>query len=303
MWKREVSLIIQPKNTDKGIEIGELHFEFDIERSILFGDNTAEFRIYNLNPDTRAAIEDENSAVQFKAGYADVGVGMLFYGEIYQAIHAKTENEWVTTLQCAMLSGDIMPMDSVITCSYPPRTKVSVVLQNLCDILGLSFQHKDNLSYITFENGFTACKNARSIFKDIEKYVAPAKLGFFIDNHELTVYKKGGEVSTFGGIMLSPATGLLHCQWKQEKSSAGFQTYKHGEKRQQNQMQAQQIEADKRKYITATTTLIPSLRPNSVITVRDGIHDEDGEGYLIEKMRISGDNFGGEFTMEIEASK
>lgn len=79
--------------------------EFNIQRNNLASSQTGTFKIYNLGEKTRNLIYKDRyafndyRAIQFHAGYDDIGTPLIFNGAVYQAYSERIGNNMVTTIE------------------------------------------------------------------------------------------------------------------------------------------------------------------------------------------------------------
>lgn len=87
-YLRKVRLIVGGTNApgvaldpDAGIDLSELHIQFQVKNTTAQVPKRAQIRIYNLNQDTARKIQNEFTRVELSAGYGD-DIGLIFKGEI-----------------------------------------------------------------------------------------------------------------------------------------------------------------------------------------------------------------------------
>ena len=81
-----------------GIEITNLRFKFEVQRSLTSTPNSADVWIHNLSPRNRAELEGKNISVQVEAGYDGVN-RLLCVGNVHFAMSEIQKTDWVTLLQ------------------------------------------------------------------------------------------------------------------------------------------------------------------------------------------------------------
>ncbi len=80
--------------------------DFEVRRETMASSQTATFKVYNLGEKLRDLIYKdrfnvaERRAVQFRAGYDDLGTPMIFNGTILQAYSERNGVDFVTTVEC-----------------------------------------------------------------------------------------------------------------------------------------------------------------------------------------------------------
>lgn len=79
--------------------------DFSIQRNMLAASQTGTFRIYNLGDKTRNLIYKDRyafndfRAIQFRAGYDDIGKPMIFNGTVYQAYSFRDGVNMITVIE------------------------------------------------------------------------------------------------------------------------------------------------------------------------------------------------------------
>jgi hypothetical protein len=100
------------KNSSTVLDISPLHFRFNITQNDLQSPDSARVRIFNLDPKTAAAIQNEYTDITLLAGYQDAesgekgNFGTIFTGTLKQSKVGR-ENETDTFLDIYAADGDI----------------------------------------------------------------------------------------------------------------------------------------------------------------------------------------------------
>ena len=229
-WERQVELVVYDpaqvgspglllaKGEALGLVVSGLDMEFKVKRSKTFSDNTAEFKIYNASPETRARLTAPGMRVRFSAGYRDMGgpVG-IFWGSITAgASSKKVGTDWITTLPCvsslteSLGSEDIArwaknnPHASIaekqakaasavnripVSMSYAAGTPIRQVLRDFGGITGLAILGAEGVPEDTLKNGFTVAEGVRGAMDKFKKQcLIPIGWTYHIDNASLFVY-------------------------------------------------------------------------------------------------------------------
>jgi len=98
---RACSLIVFGKDLD-GLDLSELRIKFSVKRSDTITPNTADIRVYNLEPNTAKRIQKEFKTVILQAGY-EGNYGVIFKGNIKQVIIGR---ESATDTFIDIIAGD-----------------------------------------------------------------------------------------------------------------------------------------------------------------------------------------------------
>jgi len=92
-------VVTQP--TQKGVDLSQLRFTFNVFNGDTESPNTAVICVYNLNKNTRKQIINEFDTVTLQAGYQD-NIGVIFKGTIKQFVAGKENNiDSFLELRCA----------------------------------------------------------------------------------------------------------------------------------------------------------------------------------------------------------
>jgi hypothetical protein len=77
-----------------------LDFEFRVDRNVKAESNTADFTIYNLNPDNRKFLQSQKGGVivELRAGYADTALPLIFLGQLREVTTLRDGSDWTTQL-------------------------------------------------------------------------------------------------------------------------------------------------------------------------------------------------------------
>lgn len=320
-WGRIVSLKIgtDPTNPSKAVEVSDLHFDFSINRSIAFAENTAEFKVFNATEDVRNQVLVEGANIVFEAGYDDIGTGTLFMGNITKSVSVKAGSDWITEIQAASTRSAQDPLKTTpVVLSYSPGSTIGEALQDVADLLGIVLTGGEQVSDITMTNGFVHVGSVRMALASYNKVLNSYNYGLFIDNNELVVFARAGS-STYKAIYLDYECGLLSVEDKANAHDEELKVQAQQEriKKAVTKKVARETEASKkstaktvakakasiaeieRKKITFKSLLHPKARPNGLVTIKTP--QIDGT-FLMEVLRFNGTNYTEEFYLEGEAS-
>lgn len=321
-WGRQVSLKIgsDPKDPTKALEFSDLHIDFDITRSISFSDNSAEFKIYNANEQTRNQVLVEGANLVFEAGYEDIGTGSLFMGNIVKAVSVKAGVDWITHIQAVSTRAADEPLKTTpVVLSYSTTATLGEALADIADLLGLVLTGGEQVSDIQFINGFVHTGAVRGALAAYNKVLNSYGYGLFVDNNELVVFNRTGS-STYKAIYLDYDCGLLQAEDKADphdeelkvqaqKARIAKATQK---KTQSKDTEKARASTDKtvakaratiaeiqRRRVSFKALIHPKARPNGLVTIKTEFVDGT---FLMEALRFTGTNYTEEFYMEGEAS-
>ena len=131
-YLRKSSLLIG--SDDKGLDVSQLRFRFQVRRGDIQTPNTADIRVYNLSPDTAKKIENEFTRVVLQAGYQD-NIGTIFDGTIKQVRQGR-ESQTDTYVDITAADGDEAYNYSVTAISLAagqtsPRSQAEIFIRDM----------------------------------------------------------------------------------------------------------------------------------------------------------------------------
>lgn len=102
---RQAKLVCAAPGSATQIEIesgqgnGGLRVVFKIVKTDKKDPNTSEVTVYNLNPSSRAELQQKGTRVQLSAGYTDTGLSRIFVGSARFVDHIRSGGDWTTKFQ------------------------------------------------------------------------------------------------------------------------------------------------------------------------------------------------------------
>lgn len=103
---RIYSLSVELAGGQKAVVELPFSVEFEVRRENMSSSQTATFRLYNLGERLRNLIfkdrfnTTEYRAIQFRAGYENFKVPLIFNGTIFEAYSERTGVDFITTIEC-----------------------------------------------------------------------------------------------------------------------------------------------------------------------------------------------------------
>jgi hypothetical protein len=266
----------------KVITIENSKIQFEIIKSKHAKENTAKVEIYNLAPNTRKLITEQEGLVRIFAGYAqNKGLIEIGQGDISKVKHNRDKTEVVTEIYIA--EGLRKIRDNPISISFSSKSKLK--LANVIDNL----KTKGNNQFVfrlididdskTIDNGYSDLGSLDQILNNLGLQFG---FGWSIQNSTITI--KGTKKSAANEIMLlTPKSGLIlhpesvkQVSRRLEKSTITKQT------KQINSVQA---------------LLQPNLQVYDIIA----IESQDLKGkYEIQKITHKGDTRGNDWYSDME---
>lgn len=267
---------------DKVITIENSKIQFEIIKSKNAKENTAKVEIYNLAPNTRKLITEQEALVRIFAGYAqNKGLIEIGQGDISKVKHNRDKTEVVTEIY--MAEGLRKIRDNPISISFSSKSKLK--LANVLDNL----RTKSNNQFVfrlididdskTIDNGYSDLGSLDQILNNLGLQFG---FGWSIQNGIITI--KGTKKSLANEIMLlTPKNGLiLHPE-----------SVKHVSRR----LEKSNITKQDRKVNSIQALLQPHLQVNDIIA----IESQDLKGkYEIQKITHKGDTRGNDWYSDME---
>ena len=275
-FDRKVNLSVFSEN-NKLTVISDLELSFNIDRSTTFEENTAEFTIFNAQESTRKEILKEGNGIIFEAGYKDEGSAIIYNGNITRSVSQNVGPDFVTTIQSALSqSQNKKTSNPNVIISVGPDVLLLQIIQQIGATLGLSIIGGEN-ARIPVSNGYTHVGSARAALKYCRDILRANGADLYRDNTSIVIFNIDNRVSRFTPVFLDYDSGLLNAE--------DITDYDSQEKKQP-------------KRIGFSSIIVPKLQPNIATTIRS---DNVNGTYIVEKLNIFGDTFGGDFDMDGEA--
>ncbi len=259
-----------------GLDLSEVDVSFKIERSTARAPGTAEIRLWNLAPTTRAAVE-AGQVIILRAGYEDPP--RLFRGDIRGAYSERVGLTDRVTVVSARDGGHAYST-ARISRSYAPGTRVATVLRdvvadldigegNLGDFLsGFAFTN----SAQTFPDGFVAAGPARRV---LDGLLRGAGLRWSVQSGALQIQDRGGAISG-RSVLLASDSGLL-------ESPAWDETGRRT--------------SGRRGFVTAKSLIQADLEPGRAVRVESEAVTGDFE---IRSVTFTGDTRGNDWAADMK---
>jgi hypothetical protein len=130
LFRRKIRVVVDT------IEITDLHMTVQVKKSLKPEPNTAELKIWNLNPDHRSYLEQrKTSTVLIEMGYVD-GISTIFLGDLRNATSVDEGPDIVTSLTSG--DGEKAIRSARINVSLKKDTKPDQVLRSVAESLGVN---------------------------------------------------------------------------------------------------------------------------------------------------------------------
>jgi hypothetical protein len=264
-----------------GVKITGLNISFDISKSDDSEQNTANIRVYNLNPEHRRLTEQDGVVVVLKAGYQERELKTIFTGDIITASTSRQGTDIVTEISCG--DGYTPLLETRVNRSYPKGTPVQTVLEDIGGKdLGLPIGELNSAKLTQkCENGLSYMGDAYYVLDSICK---PRHINWSIQDGQF--YAIGTQKSsTEKRVFLSKDTGMIDSPERVVKKPG---------KRKSN--------PDPDGGVRVRSLLNPEIRPNKLIDIQgEFINNGQVMTLKVKKVTHRGEFEGGDWVTEVEA--
>lgn len=257
------------------LEIVALRVTFEVEKDLSGKPNKARFDVYGLNEPHRRQLESAAKVpVQCEAGYID-GTSVIFLGNLRAGASYRDAGSWVTQLSAGDGAEEVKTARANVSIS--PGATTDEVLRQVAERLGVKLGNlKDTFALIKkdfraggnlFPNGTVITGSAA---REMTAICRSLGLDWTIHNGELQIQERGKTLGS-EAIFLSKKTGMIGSP-----------------------------ELDAKGVLRIDCLMQPDVFPGRLLVVEA---DRVKGQFRIEKTTHRGDNFGGDWTIAIEAKK
>lgn len=309
-WNRVAQLYVgafeDAADPGSGYEVGGLHFDFEVTRSIEFYRDSARFDIYNPNEQTLSQVLRCGVAVVFRAGYEDQGIGNVFVGQIARAYAEDTDGgDTVLRLWCNSRRGAQYRLSRVMmSLSMAAGSTCHDVLQEIADFAGVPLSGSTPLKSVTLSRAYVDTGTVRDVVANFVR-TKLRKLGgrVILTNNEM-LYLAPDNTMTFETAYLNYGTGLISARrvrdesWgsSEEAFSANMEYYMGLTGQGNNEAEQPELTRDTVEF---EALLHPGLcvgKPVYIDARRTSTDSRNVCGkYWITGLEYRGDNYGGDF--------
>lgn len=198
------------------ITVGEIQFDnldiaFKVVKTLTEEPNTVELVIYNLNPDNRSALEQQQKVpVQIEAGYEGT-IGVIFLGKVREVWSEYQPPDWITTLSSG--DGEDELQTSRINKSYGPGTPVTVIIKDAAKGINLEIGNipivAPSAKLIEASNAFlNGCVLSGPSRREFDRLIKSAGLEWSIQDGAFQLLEAGKALIS-EAVVLTPDTGLI----------------------------------------------------------------------------------------------
>lgn len=209
LYKRTVRVTVDTKLFQN------LRMSFMVSSSIRPEPNTAELSIYNLNAESRTALQKERVPVIIEAGYDDKP-SQIFKGYLRAGTSRNRDTDWITTLITG--DGDIAWKESRVSESFEKGAAINDVIGQLFKKLGPTVDVVNALENIkkgNFREGLTQFTRGTTLYgktvEQLSKMIKSKNMEWWVDQGQVMVVERDAIVPTASGKvqLLTHNTGLI----------------------------------------------------------------------------------------------
>ena len=291
-----MTLLFDPKveleffTETRTINLKDLHMDFSTTATTNSKTNTAKISIYNLSSSTRQLMKDKFVGFNFYAGYGD-DIAIIFRGTATNVLSERKGVDWRTDI----FGGDGQKefSERFFSKTYPAGTKVKQIIKDVGGAMGYSPNTDVVLDTDTVLKSVSYSGRAKDVMDEITK---DFDYSWSVQWGALEILDSSGFLgNTATAIVLSADTGMLETPTLIDRT-------------------------DKNKKVVGvrvTALLNPAIKPGRLIEIRTQstttaigaldkkrVAKDDANGFwVVKRVDYSGNNYGGDFIVTIEADQ
>lgn len=204
-----------------GVEIDErFRVVFRVLKTLSTESNVSDVRIYDLGESLRNQLLEPGLIMQIEAGY-ESGTEILSLADIARAHIRREPPDIITLLECQ--DGVTELRDRKVALSFAPGTSVQRVLDKIAQELALGERATGVEVTGEYPQGITLSTTIRDA---LDRVTRKADVTWSIQDRELQILDRVA-ASQGEGVLLTPATGLIHSPEEIDNPEAGSE-YRRG---------------------------------------------------------------------------
>lgn len=255
------------------VEVEGLRVQFKVTKTGTKEPNTAEVSVWNLSPETRAAVQMKGAKLIVVAGYTET-FRQVFSGDVRTVDHVRDGAHWVTKFQAG--DGERAFRHARVSEAFAPGVAALDVARRLAVLLGLdpgNLTGEVAVTAVTFTQGYSA---RGKVSGELSRLLGALGLEWSIQDGRLQVLAPGEAVPGETAIELSPSSGLIGSPEHGSPDATG-----------------------KPGVLKVKSLLQPDLRPGCRFSL---VSDAATGGYRAGRVDHAGDTAGGEWYSTVEAT-
>lgn len=255
--------------------VSDMHVQFRVVKTIRMEPTTLDLAIFNLAPNTRAAMQSKWAKVILNAGY-DGQLGQVFSGRSRTTDHEKIAPDVITRIQAG--DGEQQYQFGRVNLSFAPGTQYLDVVTAVVKAMGLGLGNLQTALVPPFRKGLTQLTNGYSAHgsasRELDRLLKSLGFEWNIQDGNIQILQMD-KASTDSIYLLTPDTGLLGSPQHGAPDRMGFQSM----------------------TLMAKSLLLPAIRPGRRVQIKtqsiNGV-------YRVQKITYSGDSAGDEWFNAME---
>jgi hypothetical protein len=265
--------------------------------------NQAKIVVYQLSETTRNLLSADHQGVEFLAGYGGDPT-LIFRGTTTNVLHQRPApgTEWITEIYAG--EGEKEMKGTIFNRSYEAGTEIRRVIEDVSRSMGLPVE----IDFFAVSNVAQESLTLSGLAKDVlDQLTADYSLRWSIQQGQLEVTDLLSPISSQPtAVVLSSDTGMIESPILTERQPVT--------KKGQKKKKGKPIEMI--PGVKVTSLMNTEIRPNRLIEIRarQTVNNQLGKlseqrrvaksangFYICDKVRYSGNNYGGPFQVEVEA--
>ena len=229
------------KVTLGAVEVSALDIEFKVKKTSKPEPNTCDLRVYNLNADSRAALQVLKKVhLRLDAGY-DESLSQIYFGRV-RTCQSTTEGPNVIT-DFSSADSEKQIRGARINASFPPKTAPGIALRALVKALGVGQGNVDSAVALLQSKGVASLYGSGvvltgNVARQLTDFCRSAQVMWSVQDGKMEITDLGKPLEG-KAFELSSDTGLI-----------GSPTI------------------DSKGVVSATTLMLPDLRPNVQVSFK-----------------------------------
>lgn len=262
LFLRRAVLKVGPRGKP-GKEFDGLKIQFEVEKNSESFANPGKITIFNLNKDSRGALERKDLVCFLSVGYGEA-IGQIFQGDITKVKSEHNGIDWTTQIEAG--DGQFAIEQTTFDKSYQAGVTMQTMLNDVIGSFtgnGLSVGAVEGVKQESFNSGVTLSGSAKEILDDLTKKQG---LEWSIQDGTIQILSPTDKTKEVA-ILCSKESGLIGRPAKREQG------------------------------LELKMLINPEFRPGRALLVES---KEFNGIYRIRKVVFSGDSHEGEFVAKIE---
>lgn len=271
-------------------DISDLHFSYEIKRTIDWKENLAEIKVWNLGEKSRNEMVDQGSQIELWFGYEDEQgkFGIIYSGNVLRVENVKENDGFCSTIYCATArSGELPLYNKTVSASYPKGTLFKDIMETVCEDCGMFLDGQNIGDDLKLINNLVFTGTFRKFLEHLNKILKSIDYSLSIDNNSVGVYPTTAIPTNSAFEILSWETGLMQIQDITSQID--------------KDMKGQLTKAGlKRKWVAGKCLINPAIKCNSLVQIDTAgkIPSLENANFMVYSLNITGSNYDNECVMD-----